>query len=176
MKAFKIPLIKKLTLTLLSIYIVSFNLAMAQSDKQSMADVQKAREMVRMKDGHAQHVKPVDDSQKFRGVYYGYLPCKDCAGIKTTLSLKNKQNYLIVTQHAQASTREYYEKGKYTWDDKSRTVTLVSRKDESIKKYQIKNDATLIVLRSDGTPMKGNKEAYTLKRSDQNKMRELHIH
>ncbi|NYT47582.1 MAG: copper resistance protein NlpE N-terminal domain-containing protein [Candidatus Methanofishera endochildressiae] len=76
------------------------------------------------------------------------MPCKkkDCAGMKMTLSLKNRQNYLIVTQNAQSSSREYYEKGKYSWDDKSGIVTLVARKDSSIRKFSIKNEARLIML------------------------------
>jgi hypothetical protein len=66
--------------------------------------------------------------------------------MKMPLSLKNRQNYLIVTQNAQSSSREYYEKGKYSWDDKSGIVTLVARKDSSIRKFRIKNEARLIML------------------------------
>jgi uncharacterized lipoprotein NlpE involved in copper resistance len=176
MKALTIPLKQKLTLILLSVLTVSFNPAMAKSDKQIMGDVQKAREMARQNGDHSKHKMPVDESQKFRGVFYGYLPCKDCAGIKMTLSLKNKKNYLLVTQYAQASNREYFEKGKYTWDDKSRTVTLIARKDSSIRKFRIKDEGTLIQLTSDGAPMKGDQDKYSLLRTDKNKSRELHIH
>ena len=176
MKALKIPLKQKLTLILLSALIVSFHPAKAQSDKQAMGDVQRAREMARQNGDHSEHIKPVDESQKFRGVYYGYLPCKHCAGIKMTLSLKNKKNYLLVTQYAQASTKEFYEKGKYTWDDKSRTVTLIARKDSNIQQLRIKDEAALIMLSPEGTPLKGDQDKYTLLRSDKNKSREVHIH
>ena len=93
-----------------------------------------------------------------------------------TLSLKNKRNYLLVTQHAQASTREFYEKGKYTWDDKNHIVTLVNRKDSSVRKFRIKNDSALIQLTSDGESMTGNQDKYILLRSDKNKSREVHMH
>lgn len=176
MKALTIPLKQKLTLLLFSVLIILFNPAMAKSDKQIMGDVQRARNLARQHGDHSKHIKPVDESQKFRGVYYGYLPCKDCAGIKMTLSLKNKKNYLLVTQYAQASTREFYEKGKYTWDDKSRTVTLIARKDSSMRKLHIKDEGTLIVLSPEGTPMKGDQDKYALLRSDKNKSREVHIH
>ena len=178
MKALTILLKQKLTLILLSIFIISFNPAMAKSDKEAMGDVQRARELARQKGGHSKHMKPVDESQQFRGVYYGYLPCKDCAGIKMTLSLKNKKNYLLVTQYAQESIREFYEKGKYAWDDKSRTVTLTPRKDLSIRKLQIKNEGTLILLTSEGPHMKTgqDKDKYALRRSDTIKAREVHMH
>ncbi len=178
MKALTIPLKQKLTLILLSIFIISFNPAMAKSDKDAMGDVQRAREMARQNGDHSKHRKPVDESQQFRGVYYGYLPCKDCAGIKMTLSLKNKKNYLLVTQYAQASVREFYEKGKYNWDDKSRTVTLTARKDSSIRKLHIKDEGTLILLTSEGPHMKTgqDKDKYALRRSDTVKAREVHMH
>ena len=174
MRVYTIPL-QKLTLISLSILIISFNPAMAKSDKQIMNDVQRARAMARGID-HSKHMKPVDESQKFRGVYYGYLPCKDCAGIKMTLSLKNKQNYLLVTQYAQASNREHYEKGKYIWDNRSSIVTLTARKDSGIRKFRIKDEGTLIQLTSEGASMKGNQDKYALVRSDKNKSREVHIH
>ena len=176
MKSITISPRQKLAIILLSALSVSFNLAMAKSDKQIMGDVQKAREMARQDGDHVKHIQPVDESQQFRGVYYGYLPCKDCAGIKMTLSLKNKQNYLLVTQHAQASTREFYEKGKYSWDEKNHIVTLIARKDSSIRKFRIKNEATLIMLTSEGAAMTGNQDKYALTISDQKKSREVHIH
>jgi len=171
-----ITLKQKLSLTLLSILSITSTPTVAKSDMQIMGDVQRARELNRWGVNHAQHLQPIDESQKFRGVYYGYLPCKHCAGIKMTLSLKNKKNYLLVTQYAQASNREYFEKGKYNWDDKNKIVTLVSRKDASTRKLYIKDDTALIVLSPKGTPMKGSQNQYTLLRGDKNKSRTVHIH
>lgn len=168
---------QKLALILLCVLSVSFNLAIAKSsDKMTMGDVQRAREMARQSEDHSKHMQPIDESQIFRGVYYGYLPCKHCAGIKMTLSLKNKKNYLLVTQYAQASNKEFYEKGKYIWDDKTSTVTLVDRKDSSIQMLRIKDEGTLIMLTPEGASMKGDQDDYTLLRSDKNKSREVHIH
>ncbi len=166
---------QKLTFLLIGA-LTSINPAMANTDMKAMADVQKAREMGRKNVDHSQHQKPVDASQKFRGVYYGYLPCKTCAGIKMTLSLKNKKNYLLVTQYAQASNREHFEKGKYDWDDKTNTVTLKARKKDKIQKLRIKDNSTLIMLSPEGKAMPGKQDQYALVRSDKNKSRELHIH
>ncbi|MCK5353706.1 MAG: copper resistance protein NlpE N-terminal domain-containing protein [Methyloprofundus sp.] len=176
MKALTTPLKQKLGLILLSALCVSFNPAMAKSDKQIMAEVQKARELAQQDADHSKHKEPVDESQAFRGVYYGYLPCDHCAGIKMTLSLKNKKNYLLVTQYAQASNKEFYEKGKYIWDEKQSMVTLVSRKDGSKRMLYIEDDATLVVLDPNGKFMKGNRDKYSLLRSDKNTSREVHIH
>lgn len=148
---------------------------LAESDKQLQEKALKAREMMRMGD-HAGHAVSGEKSPEFRGVFYGYLPCDNCAGIKTTLSLKNKNNYLLVTQYAKQSTREFYDKGKYSWNDETRTVILTSKKDSSIRRYRIEDEGTLIQLKPDGSPMPGNQDDYALRRSDTVKSREVHIH
>ncbi len=174
MKALIIPKQQKLTLILLSVLTIFFNSAIAKSDMEIMADVQKERAKIRGKKEFT--AIDTEEGQRFRGVYFGYLPCKHCAGIKTTLSLKNRKNYLIVTQYAQASNKEFYEKGKYNWDDKANTVTLTSRKDGSIQKFLIEDEWTLIKLTSEGMRMKGSQSDYTLLRNDKKKTRMLHIH
>ena len=79
------------------------------------------------------------------------------------------------------SSRSYFpirviEKGKYTWDDKTRTVFLTPKKDGSKRQYRIEDEGTLIMLNSDGSPMVGDSDSYTLRRSDTVKSREVHIH
>jgi len=176
MQASTTPLKQKLSWILLSTLCIAISPAMAGSDKQAMGEVQKARELARQGVDHSKHKGKLDESQIFHGVYYGYLPCDHCAGIKMTLSLKNKKNYLLVTQYAQASTKEFYEKGKYIWDEKLSTVTLAPRKNGDRRMLRIKDEATLIVLGPDGKSMKGNQDKYSLLRADKNKSREVHIH
>ncbi|MDO9424336.1 MAG: copper resistance protein NlpE, partial [Methylobacter sp.] len=125
---------------------------------------------------HAIHLIPIDKNLEFHGVFYGYLPCNDCDGIKATLSLKQNNNYLLVTQPARDSSREFYEKGKYSWDDKKQVVVLTPRKESTVRQYYIEDEGTLIQLNSDGRRMKGNSDRYTLRRSDRAKSREVHIH
>lgn len=141
----------KLTITSLSFLTIILNPVMADPDKEA------------------------DKRQQFRGVFYGALPCKGCPGIAATLSLKNKKNYLLVTQKAQESTREYYEKGKYDWDEKSGLVTLTSRKDSSIRKLRIKNDETLIMLSFDGIDMKNNPKKFTMTKRKQQESGGTHM-
>ncbi|NOQ17581.1 MAG: copper resistance protein NlpE [Methyloprofundus sp.] len=141
----------KQILTSLSLLAIILNPAMAGSDK------------------HA------EKTQQFRGVFYGVLPCKQCPGIAATLSLKTRNNYLLVTQKAQESSREFYEKGKYVWDDKSGIVTLTLRKDSSIRKLRIKNDKTLILLSYGGVDMKNNPKKFTLAKRGQQESSGKHM-
>lgn len=154
--------------------------AWAESDKQLQEKTLKARESTRHENmDHSAHAEKFEASEGFRGVFYGYLPCdlKDCDGFKMTLSLKQKNNYLLVYQYARESSREYYEKGKYAWDDNAKRLILTPNKEDAdLRQFVIKDEGTLIQLKSDGTPLPGNQNKYALERSDKGKTREVHIH
>ncbi len=178
MPALKKPLRQKLTLIFFSTLFLALQPAMAETDQASQEKLLKARVMNRQKNtDHAAHLIPIDKKLEFHGVFYGYLPCNDCDGIKATLSLKQNNNYLLVTQPAKESSREFYEKGKYSWNDDKQVVILTPRKEASIRQYYIENEGTLIQLNSDGTRMAGRStDRYILRRSDTLKSREVHIH
>ena len=169
---------QNLALIFFSTLVSAYNPAMAESDMQIQERVLKAREMLNQQNmDHAAHVNPIDKSLEYHGVFYGFLPCNDCNGIKATLSLKQKNNYLLVTQSARESSREHYEKGKYTWNDETQTVVLTPNKDSTTRQYHIDDEGTLVQLNSDGAPMTGNEaNRYILRRSDTVKAREVHIH
>lgn len=154
--------------------------AMAETDLTAQANYLKARATSHQKQtDHTAHVNHADKSQEFHGVFYGYTPCNDCPGIKTTLSLKQNNNYLLVTQHAKESSREFYEKGKYSWNDENHIVVLTPRKGStsSTRQYLIEDEETLVQLNSDGTRMVSNQtDRYVLRRSDTVKSREVHFH
>lgn len=168
---------QKLTLILFSV-LLSVHSAIAATDLAAQESYLRARAMNRQQDSeHANHAKPIDKSLEFHGIFYGYLPCDDCNGIKTTLSLKQKNNYLLVTQPARDSSKEYYEKGKYSWNEETHTVVLTPRNQLNTRQYFIKEEGVLVQLNSDGTPMpKKQADRYTLRRSDTAKTREVHIH
>lgn len=166
---------QNLALFVFSGLVSAFNPVLAASDREMQEEALKALEM-RQHPGHAAHAAPLDKSQEFRGVFYGYLPCKDCDGIKATLSLKGHNNYLLVTQPAKESSKEFYEKGKYTWNDDTRTLVLTANKDSSLRQYRIEDEGTLTQLNADGTLILGDADDHTLRRSDTVKSRQVHIH
>lgn len=168
------------TLLVLGALLSTFNVAWAKSDMELQEEALKAREAQRHEGmGHAMHAKQADQTGGFKGVFYGYLPCEQqgCDGIKQTLSLKPRNNYLLVTQYTKEfSMREYFEKGKYDWDQDTRTLTLSPKQNAPKRFYTIEDEGALVTLDSDGRPMKGDQEAYTLRRSDKTKSRQVHIH
>ena len=176
------PTLKKhLRQNLILLFSVLFfsNATMAATDLTAQENYLRARVQSHQQGmDHSAHAEPIDKSLDFHGIFYGYLPCTDCDGIKTTMSLKQKNNYLIVTQPARDSSREYYEKGKYDWNEATHTLTLTPRNaPEEIRHYLIQDEGTIVQLNSDGSPMpKELTEVYTLRRSDMVKSREVHIH
>ena len=177
MQALNNPLKKNLTILFLGI-LFSSNHVMAATDITAQENFAKARVKSLEKNmDHSKHFEAIDKNLDFHGVFYGYLPCNDCNGIKSTLSLKQKNNYLLVTQPAKESSREIYEKVKYEWNEDTHTVVLTAKNTSSVRQYQIKDEGTLILLNSDGSPMsKAKSDDYTLVRSDSAKTREVHIH
>ena len=158
---------------------LTFNIAWAESDMQLQEKALKARERSHQEGmDHSKHMTSDDQTGGFRGVFYGYLPCdqKDCDGIKQTLSLKPRNNYLLVTQYARESSREYYEKGKYDWNEATRTLVLTPKKEAPKRLYTIQDEGALVTLDSDGKSMNGDQESYTLRRSDKANTRQVHIH
>lgn len=128
---------------------VIFNPVMAESEGDALTT--NKQELSSKHKGHSKHT---EENQVFHGVFYGFLPCKDCEGTKTTLSLKNRNNYLLVTQPSKKSAREFFDKGKYTWDDEAKLITLTSRKKGEVRKYQINDDKTITQLSSAGESLK----------------------
>jgi hypothetical protein len=160
--------------------LCSVTTAWAESDKELQEKALKAREQTQMGAmDHSTHGIAGDSSGKFRGVFYGYLPCheENCNGLKMTLSLNTKNNYLLVIQPAKPQNRESFEKGKYQWDDGQGVVLLTPNKEAPQRRLAIKDEGTLLYLKDDGTPIpESQQDKYLLQRSDQAGNREMHIH
>lgn len=152
--------------------------AMAATDLEAQKGFVNARIKSHEKvTDHSAHEGIADKGLEFHGIFYGFLPCDDCNGIKATLSLKQNNNYLLVTQQAKESSRELYEKGKYTWNEENKTVVLTpSKGGTSTRQYRIESEGTLIQLNEDGTRIADKEDKYVLRSSDTVKSREVHIH
>lgn len=177
MKTLKKQLKQTLPLIFASLLFTNYT-AIAATDLSAQENFLKAKAMNHQQDDHSNHVAPIDKDKDFHGVFYGFLPCDNCNGIKSTLSLKQNNHYLLVTQPAKESSREFFEKGKYTWDDENKIVTLTPR-DSNVesRQYAIQDEGTIYQLHKDGKKFTGEQaERYILRRSDTVKSREVHIH
>lgn len=110
------------------------------------------------------------------GVYYGFLPCADCVGIKTTLALNKNNSYILITQYAGKSDREFVEKGKFTSGDKADILILTSRDGSNSRQYFAAKDM-LIQLDDTGNRISGKlADRYILHRTDVTEKAQSHAH
>ncbi len=107
-----------------------------------------------------------EKSLEWPGIYYGFLPCVDCKGIKTTLALNKNNSYLSITQYVGKSEREFVEKGKFAFGDKSNTIVLTPRKGSATQQYLV-GENSLVQLDNKGNRISGELEnRYILRRSE----------
>lgn len=105
------------------------------------------------------------NSLDYEGTYTGTLPCADCEGIYTEITLKG-DNYtmkLVYKGKENKGKNEFTEAGTYTWDESGSIITLNLANDKP-KKYQV-GENLLFALDQDGKRVTGDLAAnYILKK------------
>lgn len=93
-------------------------------------------------------------SLDYDGIYKGVLPCADCEGIETIITLDREGNFIKswVYQGKDDYTQYTYE-GNYTWDDSGSIITLHGV--EEPNKYFV-GENILFHLDSDGNRITGS--------------------
>ncbi|MDR2228833.1 MAG: copper resistance protein NlpE [Flavobacteriaceae bacterium] len=101
------------------------------------------------------------NSLDWAGTYEGTLPCADCPGIKTTITLKDDNTYTMTEEYVDKKTKAE-DKGKFEWDKSGGKIALVSKDG---KRQYIVGENQLIHLDMDGKEITGpNKDLYILKK------------
>lgn len=99
----------------------------------------------------------------YEGTYTGTMPCADCSGIHTEITV-NKNEYTIKrTYEGKGNDMEnvFIEKGTYAWDKNKSILTFDAAETE---KYKVRNN-TLIALDIDGNEVTGPlADMYVLKK------------
>jgi uncharacterized lipoprotein NlpE involved in copper resistance len=109
------------------------------------------------------------------GLYFGFMPCADCRGIKTTLALNTNNTYVLSAQYVGKSIREFVEKGKFAWGDKKDTIVLTPRKGSTTPQQYLVGEDKLVKLDENGNRFTGDlADRYTLRRKDVTQLPEGH--
>jgi uncharacterized lipoprotein NlpE involved in copper resistance len=58
------------------------------------------------------------------GTYSGTIPCADCQGIETSLTLNKDKTYLLKTKYLGKSDVVYEKTGTFTWNKEGSTIML----------------------------------------------------
>ena len=67
------------------------------------------------------------NSIDWNGVYKGTIPCADCEGIETILTLNTDQTYILFTNYlGRNDALEEEKKGSFSWDETGSILTLIN--------------------------------------------------
>jgi len=65
-----------------------------------------------------------ENSLDWNGTYSGTTPCASCEGIKTKLSLKSNNTFVLDTEYLGNDDVSFSEKGTIVWNSAGNTITL----------------------------------------------------
>lgn len=95
------------------------------------------------------------------GTYEAVVPCADCPGIKTSLTLNNDKTFSITEEYIDRNSKNQ-DKGTFEWDASGSVITLKGK--TASYKYKV-GENMLIQLDMDGQEITGpNKDLYVFKK------------
>lgn len=107
---------------------------------------------------------PGDTSENaldWAGTYDAVVPCADCPGIKTSLTINNDKTFSITEEYIDRNSKNE-DKGSFTWDSTGSIITLKGK--TANYKYKV-GENKLIQLDMDGKEIDGpNKDLYVFKK------------
>jgi uncharacterized lipoprotein NlpE involved in copper resistance len=90
------------------------------------------------------------NSLDWAGVYEGVLPCADCPGIKTRLTLNKDGTFELRTEYLDRPVMPQVVRGQFTWQASGNAISL----DENVGRQQYAvGEGRLSVLDRDGKPI-----------------------
>jgi len=110
-------MLKKLSVFAFAFLLFSCGQKAKQTEEPVEAEV--AVETAVVADGHA-----ANTALDYAGTYKGVLPCADCEGIETVLTLDNENNYTLKTTYLGKDAAAVEKSGTYAWNKAGNTVIL----------------------------------------------------
>jgi len=117
-------------------------------------------------DGHNSRI-----SVDWNGIYKGTIPCADCEGIQTEITLMEDGRFERRTTYLGKDGETRFDKGNFTWNDAGSSVTL-ALEDGGTQQYQV-GENILFHLDQEGNRITGNlADNYTLMKNKADPMLE----
>ncbi|MDR3273260.1 MAG: copper resistance protein NlpE [Flavobacteriaceae bacterium] len=147
---------KRTTLTTLLLAIAVLTIS---CDKKATQETNATADSTAVQaDSTVQTSTAVADLTQIEGAYKGTIPCADCEGIKTELTLNADQTYTLSETYlgGKSDGKPLESKGKYTFDAATQKIVL-----DNADKTEYKADGgKLIRLDTDGNEITGQNAAY----------------
>lgn len=120
---------------LLAISLVSCNQKDRALDDAIVEDAQISTEFA---DEHT-----AENSLDWMGVYQGTLPCADCEGIVTTITLNTDGTFISKEEYRKAPNLVIENKGTFTWDDTGFVVALEGEGKDYKRSFKVVENAII---------------------------------
>ncbi|SIT20794.1 Uncharacterized lipoprotein NlpE involved in copper resistance [Chryseobacterium ureilyticum] len=102
-----------------------------------------------------------ENALDWNGTYEAVVPCADCSGIKTSLTLNDDKTFNITEEYLDRNSKNN-DKGTFSWDSTGSIITLKGK--TANYKYKV-GENILIQLDMDGKEIDGpNKDLYVFKK------------
>lgn len=145
---------KKLSI-LIALFVFSFSSCKKDEKQESPATPDSQTEII---DSHTSQ-----NALDWAGVYTGLLPCADCEGIKTTITLNQDETFTLEEEYLGESLT-VKDQGIFVWDNMGNSIILHGEKDKRTRAFKV-GENQIIHLDSDENQITGNlAEAYILKK------------
>lgn len=96
----------------------------------------------------------------WQGAYSGILPCADCEGVETTVTLMKNNQYSRQLRYKGKSEQVFHEQGRFVWDNAGRSVILQGKQEKP--RYQVGEGYLLPLDVSGGDAQGATAENYRL--------------
>lgn len=101
----------------------------------------------------------------YHGTYKGVLPCADCAGIETIITLKEGDEFELAMKYLGKSDVVFRETGNFSWNENGRVILLEGLENRAAQ-YQV-GENRLFQLDREGNRISSNlAEKYILEKTD----------
>lgn len=147
---------RQISFALLAIVAIAFGGCNSAPKNQEKS--QEITEETVIFDGHTSQ-----NALDWDGTYFGILPCADCEGIETTITLSMNHTFTQKQVYLKGEEKHEFEsKGTFQWDEAGRIITL--QFEESSWMYQVIENA-IIHLDMEGNRIEGElAEMYVLQK------------
>ncbi len=88
------------------------------------------------------------------GVYHGVLPCADCTGIDTTLTLNADQSFVKKMRYLGKSKKVFESAGRFTWIKNNSSIHLKDAQGRDDGRFQV-GENRLFMLDQTGQRIQG---------------------
>ncbi|GAL88247.1 copper resistance protein NlpE N-terminal domain-containing protein [Jejuia pallidilutea] len=153
----------KTKIYLLSLLFLAFNC----KDKTETKDASPSPELQNSSETVPDSAHNSRNAVDYNGTYEGILPCADCEGIKTTVTLLEDGTFSRTIQYLGKENEGTTNEGKFTWNDEGSVITLTTSPNET-QMYKV-GENILFHLDKEGNRIEGDlAERYTLKKASGN--------